>query len=240
MTDLIVALDEARFEDAVALVDKTRHTARWYKVGYQAFYAYGERIIAALRERDASLFLDLKLHDIPQTVGAAVRAVATRFAPALLTVHAAGGPIMLGAAAQARDEINASGGSLRILAVTVLTSLSNEDLRATGSDHVAHELVSIQAELALRARIDGVVCSVDEIALVRARTGEELTVVCPGIRPRGEAADDQRRVATPTEAALAGADFVVVGRPIARAADPAAAAAAIVAEMAAIKPLGAV
>jgi orotidine-5'-phosphate decarboxylase len=237
VSELIVALDETSLDEAVGVVNKTASVVRWYKVGYQAYYSYGEQLLPKLRERGASIFLDLKLHDIPNTVAAAVRSLA-RYRPAMLTVHAAGGASMMLAAAQARDEINAAGCALRLLAVTVLTSLSKEELQADREERALHELVAVRAETALRCDIDGVVCSVDEVAIVRARTGDALQVVCPGIRPAGAPADDQRRVATPAEAAMAGADYIVVGRPITKAADPSAAASAIAAELAAVKPLG--
>jgi orotidine-5'-phosphate decarboxylase len=239
MTELIIALDEPTFEKASAIVDKTCSVASWYKVGYQAFYGYGDRIIEALQARGAHVFLDVKLLDIPNTVYAGVSSLA-RYKPELLTVHASGGAEMLAAAAQARDEANAAGGAMRLLAVTVLTSLSKEELVVAGEDLDPHELVAVRAELALRNRIDGVVCAVDEASIVMARADDSLLIVCPGIRPAGSASNDQRRVATPIEAAMAGANFIVVGRPITAAADPAAAADAIVAELRAVKPLGAI
>jgi orotidine-5'-phosphate decarboxylase len=239
MTELIIALDEPTFEKASAVVDKTCSVASWYKVGYQAFYGYGDRIIEALQARGAHVFLDVKLLDIPNTVYAGVSSLA-RYKPELLTVHASGGAEMLAAAAQARDEANAAGGAMRLLAVTVLTSLSKEELVVAGEDLDPHELVAVRAELALRNRIDGVVCAVDEASIVMARADDSLLIVCPGIRPAGSASNDQRRVATPIEAAMAGANFIVVGRPITAAADPAAAADAIVAELRAVKPLGAI
>jgi orotidine-5'-phosphate decarboxylase len=237
MTELIVALDEPSADEALAVVEKTAPVVRWYKVGYQAYYAYGEKIIAALHERGASLFLDLKLHDIPNTVAAAVRA-AKRFRPALLTLHASGGRAMMEAAAQARDEANADGGAMRLLAVTVLTSLSKEDLVAAGEDRTPHQLVSMRAELALQAGIDGAVCAVEEAAIVRARGGDGFVIVCPGIRPSGQAAGDQRRIAEPADAVLAGADYIVVGRPITAAPDPGSAARAILDELASVKTFG--
>jgi orotidine-5'-phosphate decarboxylase len=239
MTELIIALDEPTFEKANAVVDKTCSVASWYKVGYQAFYGYGDRIISALQARGAHIFLDVKLLDIPNTVNAGVSALA-RYKPDLLSVHASGGAEMLAAAARARDDANAAGGSMRLLAVTVLTSLSKEELVVAGEDLDPHDLVAVRAELALRNRIDGVVCAVDEASIVQALSDDSLLIVCPGIRPAGTASNDQRRVATPMEAAMAGANFIVVGRPITAAADPAAAAGAIVAELRAVKPLEAI
>jgi len=239
VTELIVALDQLDFASANALLERTRAHVRWYKVGYQAFYEYGERIIEALHACGAALFLDLKLNDIPNTVAAAVHSLA-RFRPDMLTLHAAGGTEMMTAAVRARDEAVAGGSAMRLLAVTVLTSLSQEDLIAVGETHAAHELVAMRAELALRAGIDGLVCAVEEVAIARARVDSPCIIVCPGIRPTGESADDQRRVATPRQAAIAGADYIVMGRPIAAAQDPAAVAQSVLAELAATKSLGAV
>ena len=237
MTELIIALDYSDYDAALGVVDKTASIVRWFKVGYEAFYSCGERLVTELRTRDLSVFLDLKLHDIPSTVAAGVRSAA-HFAPALLSIHAAGGRDMLAAAAAARDAANANGARMRLLAVTLLTSLSRDDLASIGEEPSAHRVVSVRAELAAETGIDGAVCAVDEVAIVRARTAESFTIVCPGIRPAGSQPGDQRRTATPAEAAMAGADFIVVGRPITRAADPAAAAQAIIDEMRAVTPLG--
>ena len=223
MTKLIAALDEPTFEKAAAIVDKVASLIDWYKVGYEAYFGYGERILAKLREAGKSLFLDLKLHDIPNTVARAVPVLAASGVQ-MLTVHAGGGRAMLAAAAAARDQCNAAGARLRLLAVTVLTSLSPEDLREVGFDRGPHQAVSIRAELAAEVGIDGVICAVEDVPIVRARTEENFLTVCPGIRLAGEPPGDQRRTATPAEAALAGADFIVVGRPITQAPDPAGAA----------------
>jgi orotidine-5'-phosphate decarboxylase len=227
---LIVALDEADAERAIAIVRRTSPHVDWFKVGYEAYYGYGARIAKVLKDAGKSLFLDLKLHDIPNTVAAGVRAAASIDAR-LLTVHAAGGAPMLSAAAAARDETSA--GRMRLLAVTVLTSMTDGDLRETGVDKPLAHVALMRARLAARCRIDGAVCAVSEAAAVRASTSKDFAIVCPGIRPTGTGDGDQRRVATPAAAARAGADFIVVGRPITRAADPAAAAAAIVAELSA-------
>lgn len=231
MTRLMIALDEASLEDAQ---DVFRHTAadvQWYKVGYQAYYAFGDAILSELREARRSIFLDLKLHDIPNTVAGAIRSVA-RSGASFVTVHASGGRAMMTAAARARDEINAAGKSLRIVAVTMLTSLSDADLREIGIDRTIHQVVSIRAALAQECGLDGVVCPVQDVPIVRARTSDDFTVICPGIRPTGDEGGDQKRTATPTEAVLAGADYIVVGRPITKAADPRAAVQKICAEMA--------
>jgi len=227
-TELIVALDEADAAAAIDIVRRTSDLVRWYKVGYEAYYGYGDRIIKVLQEAGKSLFLDLKLHDIPTTVAAGVRA-ASRAGARLVTVHAAGGASMLSAAASARDE--SSAGTLRLLAVTVLTSMTAAELRETGVEGAPEEIVASRARLAARCGIDGVVCAVAEAGAVRATTSKEFTILCPGIRPQGADAADQRRVATPSAAARAGADFIVVGRPITRAADPSVAAAAILEEL---------
>ncbi len=237
MTRLILALDEPDFDRALRVLEATAAHVQWYKVGYEAFYGYGSRIIDALHACGKEIFLDLKLHDIPNTVAAGVRAVA-RHRASLLTVHAAGGYEMLSAAAAARDEVNAAGGELRLLAVTLLTSHTKEGLERVGVAREPHELVSMRAELAAGAGIDGAVCAVEEVPIVRGRTSAGFVVVCPGIRPAGADPGDQCRIATPLAAALAGADFIVVGRPIARAADPGAAARTMLDEMARTSPSG--
>jgi len=232
LTQLMIALDEARLEEAQDVFRHTASDVQWYKVGYQAYYSFGNEILAELREARRNIFLDLKLHDIPNTVAGAIRSIA-RSGASFVTVHAEGGRGMLRAAAEARDKINASGRSLKIVAVTLLTSISNEDLREIGVDRSVHEIVSVRAALAAECGLDGVVCPVETVPIVRARTSPSFTAICPGIRPTGEEGGDQKRTATPTEAVLAGADFVVVGRPITKAPDPRIAVQKICAELAA-------
>lgn len=231
--EIVVALDEPDFEQAAALVAKTRSRVQWYKVGYQAYYAYGERIVAALRDAGKSLFLDLKLHDIPTTVAAGVHAAAKTGA-SLLTLHASGGRAMMEAAVAARDEASAdmpANRRVRLLAVTVLTSMGASDLREIGIEREPESLVPLRARLAADCGIDGVVCAVPEARAVREATSAAFVILCPGIRPAGSAQGDQRRVATPSDAARAGADFIVVGRPISQAPDPGEAAKAIAREI---------
>jgi orotidine-5'-phosphate decarboxylase len=230
VTQLVVALDESTYDGARIIVEHTAPHVQWYKVGYEAYYGYGDQILTLLREAGKSIFLDLKLHDIPNTVGAAIHAAAKSGAR-MITVHATGGSAMLAAAAAARDEHNAAGGALRLLAVTVLTSLTADDLHALGVQSSPEEQVRRLSLLAAAARIDGAVCSVAEAPTVRAACGPDFTLLCPGIRLAGGDAQDQRRVATPGAAVLAGADFIVVGRPITKAANPGDAARAILAEL---------
>lgn len=234
----MIALDEGKLEQAEDIFRHTAADVQWYKVGYQAYYSFGDEIIAELREARRNIFLDLKLHDIPNTVAGAIRSVA-RSGASFVTVHAAGGRAMMTAAAQARDEINANGRSIKIVAVTMLTSLSNGDLREIGIDRSVHQVVSMRAALAQECGLDGVVCPVEDVPIVRARTSNDFTVICPGIRLAGDDGGDQKRTATPADAVLAGADFIVVGRPITKAADPRSAVQKICAELAqaeALKP----
>lgn len=235
-TELIVALDLPTLDEALRIVDVTSASVKWYKVGYEAFYAFGPRLIADLRERGKRVFLDLKLHDIPKSVAGGIRSLGNLGA-SLLTVHGSGGRAMLAAAAAARDDVNRSGGDLRLLAVTLLTSLDRPALREVGVGESPHALVGIRASLAAECDMDGIVCAVDEIAIVRTQVGPHFLIVCPGIRQAGDAASDQRRVATPTDAMLAGATAIVVGRPITHATDPAAAARAIMDEITAAIPI---
>jgi orotidine-5'-phosphate decarboxylase len=227
----MIALDETKLEDARDVFGHTSADVSWYKVGYQAYYAFGNEILAELREARRNIFLDLKLHDIPNTVAGAIRSVG-RSGASFVTVHAEGGRAMMRAAAEARDQINATGRSLKLVAVALLTSLSNEDLREIGVDRSVHEVVSMRAALALDCGLDGVVCPVETVAIVRARTSADFTIICPGIRPAGEVSGDQKRTATPAEAVLAGADYIVVGRPITKAPDPRKAVQSICAEIA--------
>ena len=224
---LVVALDFADEHEALKLVDKLGQTCQWYKVGMELYYAAGNRIVRQLRERGFNIFLDLKLHDIPNTVVGAVRSAAKAGA-SLLTIHASGGEAMMTAAAEAAS----APGSPRLLAVTVLTSMDANQLAGIGISASPAEQVFRLAKLAQRSGIDGMVCSPEEVAILRRETGPKTLLVIPGIRPAGSAVGDQKRVATPVQAIRDGASLLVVGRPITRASDPAAAAQAILNEIA--------
>lgn len=222
---LIVALDVPTAGEALALAGCLAGAATWLKVGLELFTEAGPDIVRALVDRGARVMLDLKLHDIPATVARATARVAGLGAE-LLTVHTAGGGAMLDAAAGAA-------GSMGILGVTVLTSLDADDLSAVGVHGSVAQTVERRAALARASGCAGVVASPHEAASIRAVAPEPFLIVTPGVRPAGAAAADQKRVATPAQARAAGADLIVVGRPVRDAADPAAAARAIAAELAA-------
>ncbi|HQT88875.1 MAG TPA: orotidine-5'-phosphate decarboxylase [Acidiphilium sp.] len=224
---LIAAIDTADAVQAARLIAALRPHVGLIKLGLEVFCAHGPACLDWAG--GAPVFLDLKLHDIPNTVAGAMRALLGR-PPAMVTLHAAGGAAMITAARTAAEA--AGSARPRLLAVTVLTSLAPADLAATGVMATPGEQVLRLARLALDAGADGLVCSASEIGAIRAAFGAEPILVVPGIRPIGSAQDDQARTATPAAAMAAGADYLVVGRPITQAADPAAAAAAIGAEMA--------
>jgi len=222
---IIVALDTDSPEAALATVRSLSGEVGMFKVGMELFPRGGPDLVRRIREAGYDVFLDLKFHDIPNTVAGAVRsavALGVKFA----TVHASGGRAMLAAAADA-----ARGTGTRVLAVTVLTSLDDADLASVGFSLGAGEAVLRLADLAVASGAGGIVCSAKEVAAVRARVGEEVALVTPGVRMAGDDAGDQKRVVTPSEAVRLGADYLVVGRPITRAADPPAAARAFAAAM---------
>ncbi len=221
---LIVALDVPSVAQAEALVAKLGESASFYKIGYQLAYAGGIDFARVLASAGKQVFLDLKLHDIGNTVAKGVESVA-RLGATFLTVHAY--PQTMHAAVDAR-----AGSNLRVLAVTVLTSYDDADLAAAGYDFTVTELVAERAAQARDIGVDGLVCSGEEAAALRAIAGRGMVLVTPGIRPAGAEAGDQKRVMTPAAAIAAGADYLVVGRPIVAAADPKAAADAIVGEIA--------
>jgi orotidine-5'-phosphate decarboxylase len=221
---LIVALDFPTAAAALAHVDRLDGQALWFKVGLELYLAAGAEILATLRDRGFHVFLDLKLHDIPNTVAAAIRSV-SHLGASLLTVHAAGGPAMLTAAAEAAT----APGAPRLLAVTVLTSMDAPELNAIGVPGAPAAQVLRLARLAQSCGIPGLVCSPQEVLALRAELGPTPTLVVPGIRPAGAAHGDQRRIATPAAALADGASMLVVGRPITQSPHPAAALAAILA-----------
>lgn len=223
---LAVALDVPDSKTALTLVDRLDGACRWLKVGMELYYAAGNELIEALRKRNYRIFLDLKLHDIPNTVAGAVRSVSQTGAE-LLTVHASGGPAMLEAAALAASGPEAP----RLVAVTVLTSMDAHELAAAGVARTPAAQAIRLATLAKECGIDGMVCSPQEVAALRTAVGEDAILVVPGIRPAGYPGDDQRRTATAGEAISLGASILVVGRPITRAHDPAATIRSILNEM---------
>ena len=210
---IITALDVDTIEEAERLLNALE-LAGIFKVGLQAWLRMGRELTDVLRKRGKELFLDLKFKDIPNTVAAAIRAVSP-LEPRFLTIHLSGGGDMIRAAAEA-----AAGSRTIVLGVTVLTSLSDADLEEMGGGMNARETVLRLCELGLKNGISAVVCSPREIAPLRQRFGTDLTLVTPGIRPADAETGDQKRAMTPEEAVAAGADYLVVGRPITRAGDP--------------------
>jgi orotidine-5'-phosphate decarboxylase len=222
---LIVALDVPSIREANAIVEKLGDSVAFYKIGYQLAFERGVPLAADLVRAGKRVFLDMKLHDIGNTVARGVETVA-RLGVTFLTVHAY--PQTMRAAVEAR-----TGSGLKILAVTVLTSYDDADLAEAGYTVSVEQLVAERAKQAHDFGIDGIVCSAEEAAPLRLMVGTDMLLVTPGIRPAGSALGDQKRVTTPAHAIGAGADYLVVGRPIIAAADPKAAADAIVAEIAA-------
>jgi orotidine-5'-phosphate decarboxylase len=221
---IAVALDAPDLETAARWAGLVTPHVSTLKIGLELYLRYGPEVVASVRGASGvEIFLDLKLHDIPATVAAAARAVA-RLRPALLTVHAAAGSAAIRAAAEAAPDA-------RVVAVTVLTSLSEADLSRIGLAGPASDAVRRLAALAVEAGARGLVCSPQEVAAVRAEAGDDIMLITPGVRPAGTDLNDQARVATPEEALRAGADLLVIGRPITGAADPGAAAAAIAASL---------
>ena len=229
---IAVALDASDVETAASWAHAVTPHVSMVKVGLQMFCRHGPDVVAVVRGgTGVGVFLDLKLHDIPVTVAGAVRSVA-RLRPRILTVHATGGAAMVRAAVAAADE-TAEGGThgLDIAAVTVLTSLTAADLGAVGVSGALPDAVRRLAVLAVDAGARAIVCSPQEVAVVRAEVGPDVKLITAGVRPVGAAVHDQARVATPQRALDDGADLLVIGRPITAAADPGAAAAAIAATL---------
>jgi orotidine-5'-phosphate decarboxylase len=221
---LIVALDLPSVADAEAMVARLGDAVAFYKIGYQLAYAGGFALAQKLAGNGKSIFLDLKLHDIGNTVQKGIESVA-RSGAAFVTVH--GYPQTMKAAVEGRGN-----SKLKILAVTVLTSYDDNDLAVAGYKMKVAELAAARAQQARELGVDGLVCSAEEAANLRKIVGGAMTLVTPGIRPSGSAVGDQKRVMTPAKAIAAGADYLVVGRPIIEAADPKMAAENIVAEIA--------
>ncbi len=224
---LFVALDYPTLDEAVALVERLRGVVTRFKVGLELFAACGPRAVDAVRVRGGRVFLDLKLHDIPETVRRAARAAAETGAE-WITAHCAGGEAMLAAAVEGAR----LGGDAQVLGVTVLTSLDSAALARVGTlGATVEEMVIKRAQVARAAGCAGVIASPREAGPVRTTVGPGFLIVTPGVRAAGAAADDQKRTATARQAIAAGADAVVVGRPIRDAADPVAAARALITEL---------
>jgi orotidine-5'-phosphate decarboxylase len=224
---LILALDLETREEAFAMLHRLGNSIEWVKVGLQLFTAYGPDFVREIADRGYKVFLDLKLYDIPNTVAKTVQSLSS-LPIELLTLHASGGTEMLQWANKARADYAPV---LNLLAVTVLTSMESNQLRALNVHATAEAQVNHLAELSLKAGIQGLVCSSLELSPLRARFGQDPIIVTPGIRPKGASADEQKRIMTPHAAAAAGSNYIVVGRPILKAKDPAAAAQAIQADL---------
>ena len=221
---LIIALDVGTRAEGISLALTLAPFAGWMKIGLQLFTAEGPDLVRAIRETGASVFLDLKLHDIPNTVARAVQSVA-KLDVQMLTLHLSGGAEMVRAAVAAAPE------NLLLLGVTVLTSANSETLREIGMvADVSRQVVRL-AEIGADCGVGGLVASAHEIGALRKAVGENLKLVIPGIRPRGSEEKDQKRVMTPAEAIAAGADFLAIGRPITAAPDPIIAARKILEEI---------
>jgi orotidine-5'-phosphate decarboxylase len=221
---LIVGLDLPSVEAAEAMVARLGDSVTFYKIGYQLSFAGGLPLVRKLADNGKKVFIDLKLHDIGNTVARGVESIA-KLGATFLTVHAY--PQTMKAAAEAR-----AGTDLKILAVTVLTSYDDGDLHAAGYRFGVSDLVEARAQQAQVLGIDGLVCSPEEAGGIRKVVGHQMRLVTPGIRPAGSATGDQKRIMTPARAIAAGADYLVVARPILESADPKAAAEAIQAEIA--------
>jgi orotidine-5'-phosphate decarboxylase len=221
---IIVALDVPTKKDALDLVEKLREQISFFKIGLQLYTAEGPEVVRAVLATGAKVFLDLKVHDIPNTVARAVESAA-QLGVQMLTIHLSGGPEMIRAAVTARKN------NMSILGVTVLTSATEETLRAIGiSDKIDNQVLRL-AKLGVEAGIDGLVASPHEVKMLRAQFDAKLKLVVPGIRPSLSEADDQRRVMTPRQALGAGADYLVIGRPITTHPQPREAVAKILDEI---------
>lgn len=223
---LIVALDVPDVTTAEAMIEKLGTSVVFYKIGYQLGYAGGLPLVRKLADAGKQVFVDLKLHDIGNTVARGVESIA-QLGATFLTVHAY--PQTMQAAVEAR------GSHLKILGVSVLTSYDDRDLQSAGYRTSVTDLVALRARQAREIGMDGLVCSAEEATSVRGIVGQNLLLVTPGIRPTGSDAGDQKRIMTPARAIAAGSDYLVVGRPVVEARDPEAAAEAIIAEIASVR-----
>jgi orotidine-5'-phosphate decarboxylase len=232
---ILAALDTVSIDQAVDWAHRLDRTVAGVKLGLEFFLANGPLGYRRIAAVGMPIFLDLKLHDIPNTVAGALRAI-TPLAPSIVTVHAAGGQAMMQAARETAEEEAQKRGVKRakIVGVTVLTSLDDKDLAAVGQSAPTSDQVKRLAGLARTAGLDGVVCSPHEIEALRAELGEDFLLVVPGVRPAGSDSGDQKRVRTPGDAAKAGADYLVIGRPITGAKDPRDAACRIGTEIDAV------
>jgi len=223
---VIIPLDVSSVSGALALVDQLGDEADFYKIGFELYTRGGLEVVRELVSRDKRVFLDIKLHDIPNTVARAVEA-ASDLGVDLLTLHASGGQRMMEAAAEARS------GHLKLLGVTVLTSMTTDEMASVWGRKISlvRDEVFRLANLGKEAGLDGIVSSALEASWIRQKLGPSFLIVTPGIRPAGSNSDDQNRVATPKEAVRSGADFLVIGRPITQADDPSAAFAAVLKEV---------
>ncbi len=226
--DLILALDVPDRQQAAPILRQLSGSLRWVKIGLQMFTAYGPDYVKAVADEGFNIFLDLKLHDIPNTVAKAVESLAP-LPIGMLTIHTSGGREMMAAARAAQQQTKPD---LLLLGVTVLTSTDASGLAELGLNVSPEAQVSRLGRLATDAGLRGLVCSPLEVAMLRQQLPADIQLVTPGIRPAGEAgADDQKRIMTPAEAARTGSSYIVVGRPILKAKDPAAAARAILADL---------
>ena len=225
--DLILALDVPTREAAPPILRQLRGQLRWVKIGLQMFTAYGPNYVREVAGMGFNIFLDLKLHDIPNTVAKAVESLSP-LPIQMLTIHTCGGSEMMRAAKAAQEKTNPN---LLLLGVTVLTSMDDAGLKEVGVSAASADQVAHLGQLAANSGLRGLVCSPLEVELLRKKLPADVQLITPGIRPASDAVGDQKRIMTPADAARAGSTYIVVGRPILQAPDPAAAAKAILAEL---------
>lgn len=232
LNPILCALDTTDVDRATSLTEAVKPHVGGVKLGLEYFTAHGADGVREITDKQVPVFLDLKFHDIPNTVAKAIEATAG-INCFMMTVHTTGGRAMLQAAMDASDKLAQTTGGVRplIVGVTVLTSMDQADINMIGVDHELNDQVKRLADLAQSSGLDGVVCSPFEIDMLRTHCGADFTLVTPGIRPADSTKDDQKRTLTPKEAVERGADYIVVGRPITKAADPEVAAAMIKGEM---------